>query len=399
MASAFVATNGCIEASLSTKQMMDFLKENDHSITKDVKEADLVVFWACGLREFKRRDSVETVRRLRSEMKSGARLTVWGCLTKVEPSMLDEVYDGNLIGPNDLKEINDLVDRVRCPINAIGCSGSDLDFDFREDSGTPQYKKDTSTYLMERILFGAAKRFVIKKRNTGPHYYVRVATGCTGACSYCTEKLTWGYVRSRNAQDIIREVGAGLDRGYSSIVLQAGDLGSYGVDTGTSLPTLLDSVIDAYKDRKFSLILSQVEPGQLMQHQEALKSAFSSGRIASIGIPVQSGSDSILKAMNRGYSSAQWREAIIGINRQYPEIDVTTHIMVGFPGETMEDLEATISLLDPPVRLRDCGLFIYSSSTRVRSSRMDGQVSEEEKLRRYNILRRRCVMHYLRNAG
>ena len=143
--------------------------------------------------------------------------------------------------------------------------------------------------------------------------------------------------------------------------------------------------------------MSQIEPKYLIKYYPELKKIFSSDRIERIGCQVQSGSDKILSLMNRRYSANEWRNAIININKKYPNIDITTHLMIGFPGEDEIDFKKTLDLLKSPIILRDIGLFIYTSSSKVRSSKMKNQIPNKIKNKRYNRLRRKCIMHYIKN--
>ena len=395
MDNIYISTNGCIEARLNTKQLRDFLVKNNYKITNKIENANYIIFFACGLREHQRKNSINIIKKLKKKNEN-AELIVWGCLTQIEPELLSPVYNGKLIGPKNPQEFDGIFQN-NYSINEIPCAGDKKDFNFIEEKEIKGYKQDFLTKIMDKYLLGFFKRFFIYNKNQSEPYYIRVSTGCTNACTYCTEKLSWGYVKSVSINNILNEFGEGLKKGYKRFVLQSGDLGSYGLDTGYSLPILLEDIIKKFDKYEFKILMSQIEPKYLIKYYPELKKIFSSDRIERIGCQVQSGSDKILSLMNRRYSANEWRNAIININKKYPNIDITTHLMIGFPGEDEIDFKKTLDLLKSPIILRDIGLFIYTSSSKVRSSKMKNQIPNKIKNKRYNRLRRKCIMHYIKN--
>ena len=170
------------------------------------------------------------------------------------------------------------------------------------------------------------------------------------------------------------------------------------MDSNSSLPKLLEEIINKCKSDDIKFLLSQIHPNYFVKYYPELEKIFASNKIERIGCQVQSGSDKILSLMNRGYLAKDWRNAIIKVNKNFPNIEITTHLMIGFPGEDDKDFKKTMDLLRPPIVLKDIGLFIYTSSSRIRSTKMENQIPDKIKFRRYNKLRRKCIIHYIKNS-
>jgi tRNA-2-methylthio-N6-dimethylallyladenosine synthase len=126
---------------------------------------------------------------------------------------------------------------------------------------------------------------------------------------------------------------------------------------------------------------------------------FASGKIEAIGCQVQSGSDRLLKLMGRPYTAGAWRETMLKINRKFPHIRLSTHFLVGFPGETEEDFKATLKILDFPIFIDTVGIFKFSPRPSVYASKMPDQVPEEvKKLRCTRLFRRYLLMFSINMA-
>ena len=180
-------------------------------------------------------------------------------------------------------------------------------------------------------------------------FYLRVAEGCTGHCTYCSEKLAWGRIKSRPIQEVIAEFKIGVQRGYRRFFICAEDLGSYGYDLDFTFIDLLSEIIDEDKRGDCRLIIDQFNPKFLKPSLPQLADIFASGRIELFNCQVQSGSNRILRRMGREYSSEEWRDGMLAINRRFPQVRLGTHLMVGFPSETESDFEETLKLLDYPL--------------------------------------------------
>jgi tRNA A37 methylthiotransferase MiaB len=199
-------------------------------------------------------------------------------------------------------------------------------------------------------------------------------------------------------EKIIEEFKSGLQKGYNRFFLVAPDLGSYGVDIGCSVVDLLKEMVKIEERRNYQIILNQMNPVDLKRMLPGLEEVLASGKIEALGCQVESGSNRILELMAREYTAEDWRESMLGINRKFPFVRLSTHIMIGFPTETDQDFEATVKLLDFPLFIDWVGFFKYSSRPSVYASRLSGQVSEKVKEQRFKKLYRKYVYMYALNV-
>ncbi len=173
--------------------------------------------------------------------------------------------------------------------------------------------------------------------------FVKVQEGCENRCSYCIVPLVRGASRSRPEAEILREIETLADNGYREIVLTGTDLGSYGKDTGTSLAGLLQRIFRGRRGlriRLSSLELIRVSPELLSILKE------SESFCPHFHIPLQSGSDRVLRLMARRYTAGQYLKAVAQIKKLFPEATITTDCLVGFPGEAESDFQLTCQVVE-----------------------------------------------------
>src|SRR5665647_2105024 len=299
---AFIDTNGCTLGQLETRRVQEFLQRNDETIalTTDPSQADVLVFFACGLTDVSEKSSLQLIGRLQSQKQPASRLIVWGCLPKISPESLSPVYDGPLIGPRDIDFFNDLVEDRDCDCHEVWSNTlarSFVEADRFLGLKPHDFLNDSMLWLMQRFLYHMETRHY-KHEDV---FYLRVAEGCTGHCTYCSEKLAFGRLKSRPVNEVTAEFKAGIQQGYKRFFLCAEDLGSYGHDLGYTYIELLREIISEDSNGDYRLIVDQFNPQYLERNLEQLFEVFASGRIELFNCQVQSGSNRILKLMGREY--------------------------------------------------------------------------------------------------
>jgi len=214
--------------------------------------------------------------------------------------------------------------------------------------------------------------------------YISISRGCNNFCSYCIVPYVRGPERSRAPEDIIKEVDDLLRKGYVNITLLGQNVNSYGKDLGkdVSFERLLKA-LDKLKARKRINFLTSHPKDASIELFEAMKSL--KGLSKHLHLPIQSGSDRILKAMNRGYDSKYYLSKARYFRKLVPDGTITTDIIVGFPGETDEDYERTRELLKE-VGFDASYIFKYSPRPPALSSRMQDSVPNEVKQKRHKEL-------------
>ena len=222
-------------------------------------------------------------------------------------------------------------------------------------------------------------------------YIIKVSTGCLGACSFCAVKLSRGKVKSKSITDIANEFKEGLKNGYSEFSFIGTDLGSYGLDRNTDLVKLLQRIISIPGD--YNIRLRNIHPKFLKRMLPDLRPILASDKISFISVSAESGNDRILKLMRRGYTSDEYVDIIQSIKSVNPNIKIRGQLMVGFPGETDEEFQDSIKLLD----ILDVDMTeVYKFSPRIgtQAAILPDPVPEEIASERYNTMLKKSIFSY-----
>lgn len=393
----YISTTGCVEAQLSSKAVARALEQAKHIITREIGEADLVIFYACGLTDYSEENSLRALTNLKNGMNKEAKLITWGCLTKQNPEALKSVIgDGNNGQLNlSLRENLEASD-IQFKGTSISASTEEL-IQLREKP--PKATDVPLDHFTKTVLLTKRGKQKLRDKINGRTraYYIRIAIGCNGNCTYCSEKPVFGNINSRQIEDIVKDFKRGLEQGYNRFSLLATDLGAYGIDLKSDLGTLLNRLFETKTDIDYKLILNQIEPHNLTNIYPTLDKALASGRVEELMCPVQSGSNRILKLMGRRYTIEDWKCHMLKINTKYPKIRLNTHLMVGFPTESDEDFKETLKLIEPPPFFDDITVFKYSSRPPVASRLIHDQILEETKESRRRELLQKYARIYVKN--
>jgi MiaB/RimO family radical SAM methylthiotransferase len=382
----YISTNGCEEAQLSSRSLEKFVEMNKLNQTKNAKEADFIIFYACGLTQYTENKSLHIIKNLK-KMNPSSKLIVWGCLSKQNPESLAKVYDGPIIGPLDRNVFKEILGKTSISFDDIELSAPNSALkNCMETSWIIDYEDNNPLTNLISLSKQCYNKLWYKTQKKPKVYYIRVASGCTGNCTFCSERPVFGGIKSRPIDDVVSEFKMGLRQGFNRFSLLATDLGAYGKDAGSTLCDLLGKIFETNSDVNYTLILNQVEPNNLIKIYPDLREILVSGKVEGLMCPVQSGSNRILKLMGRKYTVEEWKSHILKINEEFSNIRLSTHIMIGFPTETEEDFNETKKLLDPPPFFDDITFFKYSERPTVASQHLPGQVSEDIKELRRKIL-------------
>ena len=174
---------------------------------------------------------------------------------------------------------------------------------------------------------------------------VEIASGCMSECTFCQTKLAKGDLTSYRLGDIVRQVKTEIKEGCKEVWLTSTDNGCYGLDIGTDLPTLVNSVSEIPED--FMIRVGMMNPMYMPRIKQNLIESYDNDKVFKfLHIPVQSGSNKVLNDMKRGHTSETFREIVKKVKERFENFTISTDIIVGFPSETEEDFQKTISLLD-----------------------------------------------------
>lgn len=222
--------------------------------------------------------------------------------------------------------------------------------------------------------------------------FVNIMYGCDNFCTYCIVPYTRGRFRSRSMQDIVREVEVLKEQGYKEVTLLGQNVNAYGFDfnkeKGIGFAELLSEVAKTGIPR---VRFMTSHPGYFTEDVFKVMAAYPN-IMPSLHLPLQSGSDIILKRMNRHYDVAAYLNLVKQVRTYIPDIALTTDIIVGFPNETEKDFEGTLDVCNK-VQYDNAFTFIYSPRDGTPAADFPDRTTKEEKSERFNRLKE-CIDHY-----
>ncbi len=240
-------------------------------------------------------------------------------------------------------------------------------------------------YLMDMAKAGWYEGLNIHKVTGHTRAFIKIQDGCDQFCSYCIIPYTRGRVRSRNPEEIVREVENLGSQGYQEMVLTGIHLSSYGADFGEGGSALLDLLARLDKVPGVRrLRLGSLEP-RVVTEEFAGTLAGLKTICPHFHLSLQSGSDSVLKRMNRHYTAAQYSQVCGILRKWFDHPAITTDVITGFPGETEEEFRETEDFLRA-IRFYETHIFKYSKREGTRAAKMEGQVEESVKAARSDRL-------------
>ncbi|MDU1832694.1 MAG: tRNA (N(6)-L-threonylcarbamoyladenosine(37)-C(2))-methylthiotransferase MtaB, partial [Finegoldia magna] len=341
------STLGCKVNQYETEAMAELFVKNGYEITEDYN-CDVFVLNTCTVTNLSDRKSRQQISKIRSE-NSDAIIAVVGCYSQVSPDEIESIEGVNVIlGTKYRKEIVELCELAKSSnkiINKVENIGKNREFE----------------------------ELTINTEHSMTRAYIKIQEGCSQFCSYCIIPYARGPIRSRNIRDIVLEAKRLADNGFKEIVLTGIHVASYGKDFDTDDIGLIDVIEDIGNIDKIKRIrLSSLEP-RIVDKQFLDRLSKVQQFCDHFHLSLQSGSDKILKSMNRKYDTDLYEKTINLIRQYYPNAAITTDIIVGFPGETDEDFEKTLKFVDK-IQFSKIHVFKYSNRKGTVASRMKNQI-------------------------
>lgn len=368
MKKLFIETYGCQMNVADSEVVASVMKMADYDICENEDEADAIFLNTCSIREnaeTKIYNRLETLNAIRKRDGRKVILGVLGCMAERVKDDLIKNYHADLVaGPDAYLTLPELVAQVEAGHKAINI----------ELSTTETYRD----ILPQRLHSGKVGGFV------------SIMRGCNNFCHYCIVPYTRGRERSRDVESILNEVKDLEARGFKEVTLLGQNVNSYGlspsgkrIDGGVSFAELLRKVARAVPGMRVRFTTSNPED---MTEDILYAIAEEPNLCKHIHFPAQSGSNKILKLMNRKYTREQYLKTIDDIRRIIPGCGLTTDIFVGYHDETLEDHAETLSLVREVV-FDSAFMFKYSERPGTYAAKhLPDNVSEEEKIRRLNEL-------------
>lgn len=346
----YITTYGCQMNVHESEKIAGILTELGYSETNDVKNADVIVFNTCCIRENAEDKAEGNIGALKSLKKANKNviIAVGGCMTQqggyAELLRKKFPFIDIIFGTHNLEDFKRLflkkLSTKKKITEILPCEGEIVE-------GTP------------------------KTRTSYPNAWVNIMYGCNNFCTYCIVPYVRGRERSRKPENIISECKSLIKQGYKEITLLGQNVNSYGNDLKyTDFSYLIDEISKI--DGKFRLRFMTNHPKDLTE--KLINSIAKSDKTCkSIHLPVQAGSNVVLKSMNRKYTREDYLNRIDSLRKVIPDICITSDIMVGFPGETEQDFLDTLDLVEK-VRFSSAFTFIYSRRKGTVADKMENQV-------------------------
>lgn len=349
---AYILTFGCQMNEYDSEVLESILSTNGYLITDQPEKADLAVINTCSVRQKAESRAMAHISQIAALKKSkpSMKVVVAGCMAKrAGQAIMDKIPGVDyVVGPDFIPDIPEII------------SGDDPIFIDEKSKTTSQASLRSSRHKVSS--------------------YLAISRGCENYCSYCIVPYVRGSFRSRPVNDIIAEMKMLVDSGVKDVTLLGQNVNSYH-DGDVDFPMLLQK-------------LSPIAPSRLRfltSHPKDLSDdlirCFSDipNLCQSLHLPLQSGSDKILKAMNRGYTLKHYLGLIEKLRNIVSDITLTTDLIVGFPGETQDDFQKTLKAVDD-ISFDWAFMFRYSVRPRTTAARLPDDVPEDVKIDRLNNL-------------
>ena len=312
MAKIFVEAYGCSASFADSEMISGLIVNGGHTLTTNSSESDLNLIVTCSVKDSTANKMMNRIKSLETKP-----LIVAGCLPKAEKENVAKfTKNASLLGPNSLGKTLDVINSTLLGKKQIALEDSDL-----SKVGLPKVRLNSAVGIVE------------------------IASGCMSECTFCQTKLAKGDLSSYRLGDIVRQVQTEIKEGCKEVWLTSTDNGCYGLDIGTDLPTLVNAVSEIQED--FMIRVGMMNPMYMPRIKQNLIDSYDNEKVFKfLHIPVQSGSDKVLNDMKRGHTSQTFREIVNKTKEKFENFTISTDIIVGFPSETEEDFQRTITLLN-----------------------------------------------------
>ncbi len=364
MMKIFIDTLGCQMNKYDTERILGMLSHFDYVEINDENEADLLIVNTCAIRQlsadktYSRLGNWGRIKKERKLKGKSTKIVIAGCVAQLEGQELLKKfpYLDLVIGPQNIYELPNLLKEI-------------------------EEKRICATNEKNIV---EERNYNIKREKT-VNAWLSIMEGCNNFCSYCVVPYTRGRERSRSVEAIIKEAKEILSKGYKEITLLGQNVDSYGknLEGKPNFATLLKELDKL--EGNFRIRFTSSYPTDITD--EVIETVKNSKKICEcFHIPMQSGNNRILKAMNRRYNVNQYKEIVDKIRKNIKDVTITSDFIAGFPGETEEEFLDTIKAIDE-LGLDYSNTAAYSPRPMTKAGKMtDLFIDEETKKRRLQIL-------------
>jgi 2-methylthioadenine synthetase len=326
-----------------------YITENKFNIVSDIYNADVIIFFACGMKEDASLNLIEEL------SKKSKEIILFGCANDM---LFLEKYDNiHRVGLYDYEKLDLLLE-------------SEKTYSILNNNNNIYFNDKKFNYEQAMSMWDP-RLFLPKSSNVYP---IQISTGCSNDCSYCSIHFATGKLLSRPVEEIVKEVTEMNRLGYIYFRMQCENSGSYGTDSGESISELLSKISKINKNIKIDL--PDMHPRGFLDNFNAILEAIKNETIYLLHIPIQSGSNKVLEKMNRNYDINLVLEKLQIVRERSSKLIIGTDIIVGFPGETDDDFYQTVNILSEfdfsPIYIHG-----YRNQKGTRASEFDNKISDK----------------------
>lgn len=352
------ATLGCKVNQAETEAMIELFLSKGYKIVEFEQIADVYIINTCTVTNSGDKKSRQIIRKAKSQNQNSI-VVVVGCYAQTAKEEIEKIEGVNIIiGTKDRNKIVDIVSNYK-----------------KEEGIINHVENIMDTYKFEE--------FPLKQMKGRTRAYLKIQDGCNQFCSYCIIPYARGPIRSRQPEDILKEVKNLVDNGFKEIVLAGIHVASYGKDLkNIDLLKITKMVhnIEGLERLRFSSIEPNILTDNFLNELKNLNKV-----CTHMHLSLQSGCDKILKSMNRKYTTKEYLDSVLKLKENIKDIAITTDLIVGFPGETIEDFNETCEFIKK-VGFSKIHVFPYSQKKGTKAYSMKEQISSEIKSERVKII-------------
>ena len=345
---AAIHTLGCKVNIYESEYIINILKENGYQIVDFDSKADIYIINTCTVTNTSDKKSEKMIKRARKQNKD-AIIVAMGCHAQIKGDNIDADI---IIGNKDKSKIISLIEEYQENKNKI-----------------------KRIYNLDNISF---EDMYISSFNSHTRAFVKIQDGCDAFCSYCIIPYARGPIRSKDPKTVIKEITSLVENGYKEIILTGIHTGKYGKDINYTFEQLLKDIIKI--KNLYRIRISSIEINELT---DPILDLIKDNKIIAkhLHIPLQSGSDKILKLMDRKYDLKFYKDRIEKIRKMIKDVSITTDLIVGFPNEDEKDMEDTLKFIKE-IKLTKIHTFPYSKREGTKAASMENQIDETIKRKR-----------------
>ena len=312
----YIESYGCTFNKADGQIMAGVLNENNIDLVDNIDDADVIIVNTCYVKLPTENKVIYKIQQLQENFPE-KKIIVGGCMVEIDPEKLNKIGPNcSWIGPHQLNKTADVVTQTYCGEVVRECG-----FSKESKVGVAKVTDDSLIHI------------------------IQICEGCLGACTFCCTRFARGPLNSYPISDIVDEARQAIENGACEIQLTAQDTAAFGRDTGEKLSDLIKEV--ANLDGDFRVRVGMMHPKNILDSVDEIIEEIKLPKVYNfIHLPIQSGSDKVLKEMRRGHTIDQYLEIVDRFKSEIPDLTLATDIIVGYPTETDDDFLKTVDLLE-----------------------------------------------------